>query len=663
MLIKSIDIENFRIFAGRQYVEFSTDRDKNVTLIMGDNGGGKTTFAQAFSWCLYGTTTFKRADELLSLTVGAEMPVGSEKRVTVCLALEHNGREYRIARFQDYRKEGNGNVKAMSPVLTISYKAEDGQHEPIVDEQEKRDIINEIIPASISSYFFFDGERVEKMGKEIQNGKSKEFKAAVESLLGLSAISAAIRHLNVGSQSVLKSYARDFNASGDEDYAVAVQTIAAAESRIENLEAEIEELQDLKAGAEDKRDKFKTELESLKESREWASERERLEGEIRDLEKEIEKAQDRLLKKFNTESWSFFVAPVFNMAIEAINNSSIELKEAPTGVNAETISDIIESRECLCGTEIVPGTKAFDKLQSWLELVPPEHMGAAISNFKQKCEVAIATKTTLAADIEYYMQEIRQKQNKIIQKEKRVEELASLLESARDSSPVEKKLQTAKRKIREYEEQINDKNIAKGMAEANKSDAESKKKSLSVHDETNKRISREMAYAEYIFSTLNAEHERQEALTRTDLEREINSIFHEFFNGNLELELDDKYNVRVRSRDMGAKEVETSEGQTVAVIFAFIAGVIRLATESKRRDDEMLLTESYPLVMDAPMSKLDKKRIEAICDVVPRIAEQTIIMIKDTDGELAKGYLTPRIGVEYAIVNIEPERKSAIERK
>ena len=67
MLIKSIDIENFRIFAGKQHIEFSTDANSNVTLIMGDNGAGKTTFAQAFSWCLYGTTTFKKQDELLSL--------------------------------------------------------------------------------------------------------------------------------------------------------------------------------------------------------------------------------------------------------------------------------------------------------------------------------------------------------------------------------------------------------------------------------------------------------------------------------------------------------------------------------------------------------------------------------------------------------------------
>lgn len=663
MLIKSIDIENFRIFAGKQHIDFSTDEKRNVTLIMGDNGAGKTTFAQAFSWCLYGTTTFKKADELLSLTVRAEMPVSAERRVSVGLALEHNAREYRIVRFQDYRKDANGSVRAMSPILTISYKAEDGQTEPIIDEQEKRDIINEIIPATISSYFFFDGERVEKMGKEIQDGKSKEFKAAVESLLGLNAISAAIRHLNVGSMSVLKSYARDFNASGDEDYAAAVQTVAAAQSRIEKLNEEIEDLKELRSDAEHSRDGYKEELESLKESKQWASERNALEKELEGLAKDLERTRKRLLDKFSHDSWGFFANPVFRMAMEAIEHSSIELKEAPTGINSETIEDIIHSKECLCGTEIVPGTKAYAKLISWRELVPPEHMGAAISNFKQKCEMELASGATLADDVEYFMGDIRKKENEVIKKEKRVAELDSLLETAKDASPVERKLQTAKRKITEYNEQIEAKSLAKGIAEAEKGEAESKISGLSVHDETNKRLKREMAYAEYVFNTLSEEHSRQEALTRTDLEKEINSIFQEFFNGNLELSLDDKYNVRVRSRDMGVSEVETSEGQTVAVIFAFIAGVIRLATDAKRRDDDMLLTESYPLVMDAPMSKLDKKRIEAICDVVPRIAEQTIIMIKDTDGELAKTYLTPRIGVEYAIVSVEPERKSEIERK
>ena len=54
MLIKTITVENFLPFQGKQRIEFSTDKDHNVTLIMGNNGAGKTSLAQAFEWCLYG---------------------------------------------------------------------------------------------------------------------------------------------------------------------------------------------------------------------------------------------------------------------------------------------------------------------------------------------------------------------------------------------------------------------------------------------------------------------------------------------------------------------------------------------------------------------------------------------------------------------------------
>ena len=58
MLLQSIKLENFRQFVN-EYIDFSTDKDRNVTLIIGENGTGKTTFAQAFFWCLYGDTDFK----------------------------------------------------------------------------------------------------------------------------------------------------------------------------------------------------------------------------------------------------------------------------------------------------------------------------------------------------------------------------------------------------------------------------------------------------------------------------------------------------------------------------------------------------------------------------------------------------------------------------
>ena len=58
MLLKKMNLENFRQFIGTQSIDFSTEPDRNVTIILGENGSGKTTLAQAFTWCLYGDTDF-----------------------------------------------------------------------------------------------------------------------------------------------------------------------------------------------------------------------------------------------------------------------------------------------------------------------------------------------------------------------------------------------------------------------------------------------------------------------------------------------------------------------------------------------------------------------------------------------------------------------------
>lgn len=96
--------------------------------------------------------------------------------------------------------------------------------------------------------------------------------------------------------------------------------------------------------------------------------------------------------------------------------------------------------------------------------------------------------------------------------------------------------------------------------------------------------------------------------------------------------------------------METSTAQSISVILAFIAGIIKIARESSIEQDtetRMLESEPYPLVMDAPLSAFDRRRIKTVCDVLPNIAEQVIIFIKDTDGELAEKNMGTKVGRRY----------------
>lgn len=175
---------------------------------------------------------------------------------------------------------------------------------------------------------------------------------------------------------------------------------------------------------------------------------------------------------------------------------------------------------------------------------------------------------------------------------------------------------------------------------------------LSLKNDSNRKIEIYKAYAEHIYNILQAEYAKEETRIRSELVACINEIFTTIYNGGMSLAIDEKYNIKTIVNDFNAFNigVETSTAQSISIIFAFIAGVIKMARNNK--DNEMLSTEAYPLVMDAPLSAFDKARIQTVCETLPNIAEQVIIFIKDTDGEIAEKYLSGKIGVNYTFEKI-----------
>ena len=78
MLIRKMTLHNFRQYIGTQNIEFSTDKDKNVTVLIGINTSGKTTLIRAFEWILYNTNEFDDKN-LLNKNVADNMQVGEKQ--------------------------------------------------------------------------------------------------------------------------------------------------------------------------------------------------------------------------------------------------------------------------------------------------------------------------------------------------------------------------------------------------------------------------------------------------------------------------------------------------------------------------------------------------------------------------------------------------------
>ena len=106
MKLISLKINNFRQFYGEQIIEFSTNLDRNVTVIHGENGSGKTTLLNSFKWLFYGITDFDTGNEkLLNERLVAESPEGENMEMEVKIDFEHEDIVYRASRVQNFVKK------------------------------------------------------------------------------------------------------------------------------------------------------------------------------------------------------------------------------------------------------------------------------------------------------------------------------------------------------------------------------------------------------------------------------------------------------------------------------------------------------------------------------------------------------------------------------
>lgn len=86
MIIKELTIKNFRSYYGECKFDFSD----GLTLIIGDNGDGKSTFFEAIKWLLDTSkenTSVDNASEMRK----SELEVGDSDTVSVSMTFEHNG--------------------------------------------------------------------------------------------------------------------------------------------------------------------------------------------------------------------------------------------------------------------------------------------------------------------------------------------------------------------------------------------------------------------------------------------------------------------------------------------------------------------------------------------------------------------------------------------
>ncbi len=164
MKFKYIEIKNFRQFSNVNRIDFSTDETKNLTIIHSLNGGGKTTLLQAFNWCLYNHFSLPNKDEMLNNIMYMNMADGAVEEIYVELGVLHADTEYTIRRSVEVEKQSNKKSKQKNKKFVINYIDSDANSKH-ADGETASNIINQLLPEKLSTYFLFDGERMKNLGE------------------------------------------------------------------------------------------------------------------------------------------------------------------------------------------------------------------------------------------------------------------------------------------------------------------------------------------------------------------------------------------------------------------------------------------------------------------------------------------------------------------
>ncbi len=177
MRLERIELQNFRQYFGLQRLNFAKAKDRNVTIIHGINGAGKTSLFLALNWCLYGRNAenIKVVDnvgELISKEAVNQAQPGDEIRSSVSIYFLHNGHRYMAKRTLTSQKLLTGKP-AVNEVdqFTMMRTDSSGRAESILNPLGT---MNAILPVNAREYFFFDGEKIDNFAKPEASAQVKE---------------------------------------------------------------------------------------------------------------------------------------------------------------------------------------------------------------------------------------------------------------------------------------------------------------------------------------------------------------------------------------------------------------------------------------------------------------------------------------------------------
>jgi DNA sulfur modification protein DndD len=632
--LHQVELYNIRQFVGRQVVTFATDKARKVTLIHGPNTGGKTTLLNAIYWCFYGSFLSDFEDHERIRSREAE-----NDDFWVEVRFEQAGKLY-VA-----RRAGRGAPCAAT--LQVLESRTDGRSIP---HPQPELLIASILPEALAHFFFFAGEMIKKglSSGTVQKGAGD----AIRAVLGLRLAECALDDLS----ELQKKKRRELKQlCAGTDLSEITSDLDDAEQFVESRRAQLVAQSNLVAQLEAEKRSLFDQLRGIESSSALQRRRDVNETQLARAKAELERAQQARQDVIADSGAAAFLEPAAAI-VSTLIDSAVTQKKIPSPFDRTFVQDILESKVCVCGRAINPGTKEYKEVASLINSATDEATirGAlAVRAIAQQVQTSSrALPRLLKRSLENY-QAAHDRIEELEQEGARVRDLLQRHEE-RNVRQLENQLEGVERNLREF---TNNKIRTEEEIAARKQEIDRLRTELNRAQAASPQINQAkmaLEMVETLIATLEAELDRVETDGINRISKSLNRVVGRSTREKYSATVTRDYRIVLYSESAGERtEVSVlSSGERRLVDLCFVAALVAVCRDRESEVGSILLPGAVaPMIVDAPFGELDPEYQALAATTMIELSEQLVLMLSKTHWTTAVDEaIRPQVGREYLMV-------------
>jgi len=653
MTFVELKLTNWIPYFGDQTLKFNSVHDvMNMSLIRGQNKGGKSAIIRAIKWVLYGDTgdvsEYQRPLELLN----RDAKNNGDFKYSVCFILDNEGKRVEITRTMSV-SGGISTAKDTDFNEELTIKVD--RNYLFGDEMEG--YVKKMLPRDISDFFLFDGEMLQQYkGLATSTTAAKKLKTQIEKVIKTPYIKAARDDMSAIKRDLLKAVK---DRTDDKQIGLLLTKLEDLSIKEEEHSNSLELLENDVQTEEEEIKKIESNLRNYEEMIEITRALEVVKKRVTHTEHNIENAKNNM-KLISSNAWTYLASTFIESRRSDLEKKGNELSKF---IDENRTNDVLNTlykesmSHCnLCNGELTPAQKLY--IESKLHEYSTENTADAEAELKDIQQ--LLNKISNTDDLEMLRKQPDSYYSNIEQLHEYNIEIENLNKQANSSEQKDildlmqqkANCENEKKQLNESIENIfNELNGPEGIRK-NKTDVETLYSKLQKDKPIYDRNQSLLELCAKVERTLSETLENLIYQVREEIEEYANEMYSKMTveTSLTSLKINEGFGLDVL--DANNEKITTSSAGNQIVAMSLLYG-LKKATGL-----------NGPLLIDTPFARVDLEHRQSMLNSYAEMTDQIILLVHS--GEISEGgslekSIAQNIGARYSI-NKESDTNSLLIR-